>query len=485
MASSLPEPPERHFGYECRRCRVSDFGGRRYSCWICPNFDVCGECYDAGQIPLTRHHLYYHPLEAHFDRREFRVYFEGEAYGSDMQALQSYKCALCDMRGMSGADLYRHLLQSHRDHQDYSSYIAMVYSHYLKHNSLGPCNAAETPSRSTTSQMLRRGTGSYRPPTGSGVRKSTIRTPTAGSVDIVNLLRSIPEMLDPHNDDLPYKCMEVVNTIGTLRAQQNACTRAEEAAAIGSYVRVLEQEILSRMSEWRQLREGRSSSGGQLMRRRSGLIPGSSASSAVSMAAAVRGRPSSATPSPLSTSEHARRYMDVWPAATRPFRLPPSAVAANQEFREALAQSAKSKSGETSKEVVVAKKISPPVKKVVDPRFLCPKLLANDKKAGSSDSKTKQLKANFIQAILCSMLADDDLVSMPCGLPHPINDPYFVEASAGFGGNRLENAWVAWNEPVFYYDCVDQNLMPATASDGVENPMLPVIVEDAVEHDDE
>lgn len=500
MASSLPEPPERHFGYECRRCRVSDFGGRRYSCWICPNFDVCGACYDAEQIPLTRHHLYYHPLEAHFDRAEFRLYFEGEAYGSDMQALQSYKCALCDARGMSGSDLYRHLLQSHRDHQDRASYISMVYAHYLTENSLGPCFASETPSLSTTPQMIRRGSDTYRPQYGSGsssgtgTRKMYSRSLSTASLDLVYLLRNIPELLDPHSPDLPSKCLEVMHQLGTLRAHQNACTRAEDAATLESYIRAIEQEIISRMAEWRQWRHGRGSSTGPLMRRRSGLIPGSSASSAVSMAAAVR-RPSTPTPSPSSTPEHgSRRYMDVWPSTGRTFFVSPSTAASNLEFRDAFVQSVKAKGCENLKDVVVVKKnLSLCKKPVKDPRFLCPKLLANDMKSGCSDSNTKMLRANFIQAILCSMMADKELISLPFGLPNPINGGHSFVADGGFGGmgNAMENSQGfsdekgPVDEAVCYFDYVDQNLMPAMASEGYENPLLPVIVEDAVEFDNE
>ncbi|XP_023031634.2 uncharacterized protein LOC26528852 [Drosophila willistoni] len=119
-------PPERHYGYICISCNAADFPGRRYSCWICLDYHLCGPCYDANYTPHSPHHRYYHPLDVHFTLGEFQLYFGGEPY-LPQNIPQSYKCAICYEHGYANVDeLYFHLNTFHYEHVDYEDYSGIL-----------------------------------------------------------------------------------------------------------------------------------------------------------------------------------------------------------------------------------------------------------------------------------------------------------------------------------------------------------------------
>ncbi|KAL7739478.1 hypothetical protein ACLKA6_003926 [Drosophila palustris] len=129
MAPST-HPPERHFGYVCRKCVAGSFPGRRYACWMCIDYQLCGSCYDSGELPTSPEHKYFHPLEVHYTRAEFELYFGGEGY-VEANVPQSYKCAFCDSCGFTSVQLYRHLTDTHRGHKDYDEYLSILYTRYI------------------------------------------------------------------------------------------------------------------------------------------------------------------------------------------------------------------------------------------------------------------------------------------------------------------------------------------------------------------
>ncbi|XP_030377406.1 uncharacterized protein LOC115626252 [Scaptodrosophila lebanonensis] len=144
MAAHLPE---RHFGYTCRKCGASEFTGRRYACWACIDYQICGRCYDAGNLPESPEHKYYHPLETHYTRAEYQLYFGGEFY-DESNVPQSYKCALCECMGFNIEELYMHLYQSHMGHKDFEEYFRILYSRMSADSvefSLPPVVEAQSP----------------------------------------------------------------------------------------------------------------------------------------------------------------------------------------------------------------------------------------------------------------------------------------------------------------------------------------------------
>lgn len=125
-------PPERHFGYVCSNCKAAAFVGRRYACWLCIDYQLCGNCYDSGQLAVgsaSPDHKYFHPLEVHYTRTEYEFYFGGEPY-DEANVPQSYKCALCDSYGFTSIQLYKHISDEHRDHRDFYEYFNILYTRY-------------------------------------------------------------------------------------------------------------------------------------------------------------------------------------------------------------------------------------------------------------------------------------------------------------------------------------------------------------------
>ncbi|XP_068151128.1 uncharacterized protein [Drosophila tropicalis] len=128
MANStlMQVPPERHYGHLCLNCNAVDFPGRRYACWICLDYQLCGPCYDANRTPHSPHHRYYHPLDVHYTLSEYRLYFGNEPYSPE-NIPQSYKCGICYEHGYGSAEeLYYHLHSIHSEHVDYEDYSGIL-----------------------------------------------------------------------------------------------------------------------------------------------------------------------------------------------------------------------------------------------------------------------------------------------------------------------------------------------------------------------
>ncbi|XP_034471596.1 E3 ubiquitin-protein ligase KCMF1 [Drosophila innubila] len=123
------QPPERHLGYVCCKCIARSFLGRRYACWMCIDYQLCGNCYDTGELPTSPEHKYFHPLEVHYTRSEYELYFGGEGY-AEANVPQSYKCAFCDSCGFTSIQLYKHLADTHRGHKDFDEYLSILYTRY-------------------------------------------------------------------------------------------------------------------------------------------------------------------------------------------------------------------------------------------------------------------------------------------------------------------------------------------------------------------
>ncbi|XP_032591665.1 E3 ubiquitin-protein ligase KCMF1-like [Drosophila grimshawi] len=125
MVPVTEPPPKWHVGSECCKCKASSFAGRRYACWQCANYQLCGTCYDSGDLPAMPGHMFYHHLDVHYTLAEYELYFGGEPYQAD-KVPQSYKCAMCDMNGLDLYTLEAHVNSVHAKHGDYFVYSLLI-----------------------------------------------------------------------------------------------------------------------------------------------------------------------------------------------------------------------------------------------------------------------------------------------------------------------------------------------------------------------
>ena len=56
-------------GVSCDACGKSGFTGKRYKCLSCYDFDLCQECFEAGETGQGRHNTD-HPMQAILTRVE-------------------------------------------------------------------------------------------------------------------------------------------------------------------------------------------------------------------------------------------------------------------------------------------------------------------------------------------------------------------------------------------------------------------------------
>lgn len=222
MAPSSAHPPERHFGYVCCKCQTAAFAGRRYACWMCIGYQLCGSCYDSGQLPEAPEHKYFHPMEAHYTRAEYELYFGGESY-VEANVPQSYKCALCDLYGFTSMQLYKHLSDMHRGHKDFDEYFSILYTRYA-------ADASAATGRLTASSS---GSGSV---SGSGtISRSAIASASA-------FLRHVPSLPRP-----------VLPVVSQQRAALDPAVSFREAVRMTQARRaaLLEQQALNVLEELR------------------------------------------------------------------------------------------------------------------------------------------------------------------------------------------------------------------------------------------
>ena len=65
----MPPPTRTHthtitttVGVSCDACGKGSFSGKRYKCLVCYDFDLCAECYEAGETGTGRHATT-HPMQ--------------------------------------------------------------------------------------------------------------------------------------------------------------------------------------------------------------------------------------------------------------------------------------------------------------------------------------------------------------------------------------------------------------------------------------
>lgn len=101
-----------HEGVSCDCCLKTNFGGRRYKCLTCYDYDLCSTCYDAGTV--TTRHLMNHPVQCILTKKDFELYYGGEAL-LNTERLQSLTCPLCGKVGHTEMTLKEHVVAEHAD----------------------------------------------------------------------------------------------------------------------------------------------------------------------------------------------------------------------------------------------------------------------------------------------------------------------------------------------------------------------------------
>ncbi|XP_020810218.1 uncharacterized protein LOC110185612 [Drosophila serrata] len=379
MASGQQVPPERHFGFQCLSCLASNFPGRRYSCAVCTTYNLCGDCFDANLGPEVDNHLYYHPLKVYYTRTALQLYFNGETerYSINNPSLQSYKCALCHVRGLTSGQLYKHLSKYHRSHRDYNEYADMVYIYNQSENSMTPPTAS-LQDEEQDSQDSRAIVDFLLPPEQARRSTHSRRGFCEDGLTMAQLLVQL-KMLNLTAPDFPIRCVDILKRAHSLQWQQSGRDVVKTAE---KYVNLIEHEVAAGLCERRQ-RLSRTSSMRVIQRNGAMIVlPASNGSETVR--------------TPATSSETSRTLI-----INEDSEFP--GVVGSGKYRQALGSSKHPKVLQDTKDHEEKTEASD------KNRFLCSKFLVGNKSTNRSRVVNTQLKTTFIESLLCSMLADEEL----------------------------------------------------------------------------
>lgn len=116
----------RHGGVSCDACGKGGFGGKRYKCLICYDFDLCSECYDSGREGGNGQHELAHPMQCILTRVDAELHYSGESYSQEQSQSMAFTCPLCGKLGFSESQLFEHVTKTHSDSGLHSECICPI-----------------------------------------------------------------------------------------------------------------------------------------------------------------------------------------------------------------------------------------------------------------------------------------------------------------------------------------------------------------------
>ncbi|SPP89346.1 E3 ubiquitin-protein ligase KCMF1-like [Drosophila guanche] len=98
----------------CDGCQRHEFPGRRYCCLRCPNYDLCGECFD--QCVQTDHHLMDHPMQLiMLEPQHMPELLSVSGAMEQLNLSNCYTCPYCKVMGHTAKGLIHHVYGLHSE----------------------------------------------------------------------------------------------------------------------------------------------------------------------------------------------------------------------------------------------------------------------------------------------------------------------------------------------------------------------------------
>ncbi|RNA29694.1 E3 ubiquitin- ligase KCMF1 [Brachionus plicatilis] len=111
-----------HEGVSCDICSKSNFGGKRFKCLICYDFDQCETCHEQSMIsalalskPInpTHNHVNTHPMQCILTKNDLELFYGPSTTVTDYGEHISFTCPYCAKNGFSESSLCDHLSSTH------------------------------------------------------------------------------------------------------------------------------------------------------------------------------------------------------------------------------------------------------------------------------------------------------------------------------------------------------------------------------------
>ncbi|XP_002165451.2 E3 ubiquitin-protein ligase KCMF1 [Hydra vulgaris] len=254
----------RHEGVSCDFCSKSNFGGKRYKCLICFDYDLCSTCHD--NCTTTTRHSSSHPMQCINTRSDFELFYGGEPSVSLDQQPSSYSfvCPHCGKLGFSETLLFEHVSESHANATievicpicaalpggDPNHVTDDLVNHLsIEHRAESRDREMEEPLSRNIRRLFHPTTRSVQPP----------RSRRGVSQLSANLSSSSSEINALSNENVNYSsARESIDPIAELLTQLSGVRRVaqqQSAAISASHLQLLQQKLQFERQQVQQARE--------------------------------------------------------------------------------------------------------------------------------------------------------------------------------------------------------------------------------------